>query len=122
MPKVATGTGQRAVGVQVNMEGYTYWSRAAVKAKAEVEVTARAIRQMPSVKSLVERCGKAVGWKRLLYRLRLLSVPGGGQGRSVSHWGEHFYRRWGCLQARLQQRWTLLCGWQSRMSLQWRGC
>ena len=32
------------------------------KAGAEVEVTARAIRQMPSVKSLVEGCGKAVGW------------------------------------------------------------
>jgi hypothetical protein len=63
---VATGADQRALGVQVNMEGY--WKGAAEKAKAEVEVTARAIRQMPAVKSLVERCGKAVGWQRLLYR------------------------------------------------------
>jgi hypothetical protein len=46
------------------------------KAGAEVEVTARAIRQMPSVKSLVEMCGKAVGWQRLLFRTKLLSVPG----------------------------------------------
>ena len=43
---------------------------------AEVEVTARAIRQMPSVKPLVEMCGKAVGWQRLLYRMKLLSVSG----------------------------------------------
>ena len=57
----------------MNMEGY--WSGATDKASAEVEVIARAIRQMPSVKSLVERCGKAVGWQRLLYRLRLLSAP-----------------------------------------------
>ena len=50
------------------------------KAGAEVEATARAIKQMPSVKVLVERCGKAVGWQRLLYRmsrLRLLRVPEG---------------------------------------------
>ena len=59
VPKVATGADQRALGVQVNMEGY--WRGATEKAKAEVEVTARAIRQMPAVKSLVERCGKAVG-------------------------------------------------------------
>ena len=38
-----------------------YWKGAAEKARAEVEVTARAIRQMPGVKSLVERCGKAMG-------------------------------------------------------------
>ena len=75
VPKVATGADQRALGVQVNMEGY--WKGAAEKASAEVEVTARAIRQMPAVKSLVERCGKAVGWQRLLYRLKLLSVPEG---------------------------------------------
>ena len=29
------------------------------------------------MKSLVERCGKAVGWQRLSYRMRLLSVPEG---------------------------------------------
>ena len=75
VPKVETGADQRALGVQVNMEGC--WSGAVAKAAAEVEVTARAIRQMPSVKSLVERCGKAVGWQRLLYRMRLLSVPVG---------------------------------------------
>ena len=63
------------MGMQVNMEGC--WSGAVEKAGAEVEVTARAIRQMPSVKSLVGRCGKAVGWQRLLYRMRLLSVPEG---------------------------------------------
>ena len=42
-------------------------------------VAARAIRQMPAVKSLVERCGKDVGWQRLLYTYRrgLLSVPKG---------------------------------------------
>ena len=60
VPKVATGADQRALGVQMDMEGY--WSGAADKVSAEVEVTARAIRQMPSVKSLVERCGEAVGW------------------------------------------------------------
>ena len=75
VPKVETGADQRVLGVQVNMEGCL--SGAVAKAAAEVEVTARAIRQMPSVKSLVERCGKAVGWKRLLYRMRLLSVPMG---------------------------------------------
>ena len=79
VPKVTTGADQRALRVQVNMEGY--WKGAVDKASAEVEVTARAISQVPSVKSLVhgepERCGKAVGWQRLLYRLRLLSVPEG---------------------------------------------
>ena len=55
VPKVETGADQRALGVQVNMEGC--WSGAMKKAGAEVEVTARAIRQMPSVKSLVEMCG-----------------------------------------------------------------
>ena len=74
VPKVETGADQRALGVQVNMEGC--WAGAAEKAGAEVEVTARAIRQMPSVKSLVERLGKAVGWQRLLYRVKLLSIPG----------------------------------------------
>ena len=73
VPKVAVGADQRALGVQVNMEGY--WGGAVEKAAAEAEVTARAIRQMPSIKSLVERCGKAVGWQQVLYRLRLLSVP-----------------------------------------------
>ena len=74
VPKVETGADQRALGVQVNMEGC--WSGAMQKAGAEVEVTARAIRQMPSVRSLVEMCGKAVGWQRLLFRTKLLSVPG----------------------------------------------
>ena len=46
------------------------------KAGAEVEVTARAIRQIPSVKPLVEMCSRAVGWQRLLYRTKLLSVSG----------------------------------------------
>ena len=41
-----------------------------------MEVTARAIRQMPLVKPLVEMCSKAVGWQRALYRTKLLSVPG----------------------------------------------
>ena len=56
----------------MNMEGY--WSGAVKRAGAEVEATARAIKQMPSAESLVGRCGKAVGWQRLLYRMRLLSV------------------------------------------------
>ena len=44
----------------MNMEGY--WSGAVQKAKAEVvEVTARAIRQMPSVKPLVVRMGRQWG-------------------------------------------------------------
>ena len=55
-----TGADKRALGVQVNMEGS--WSGAMEKAGAEVEVTARAIRQMPSGKPLVEMCSKAVGW------------------------------------------------------------
>lgn len=59
VPRVETGADQRALGVQVNMEGY--WKGAVEKAQAKVEVTARAIRQMPSVKSLVDRCGKVVG-------------------------------------------------------------
>ena len=42
------------------MEGC--WSGDVEKAGAEVEVTARVIRQMPAVKPLVEMCGKAVGW------------------------------------------------------------
>ena len=46
------------------------------KAGAKVEVTARAIRQIPAVKPLVEMCGKAVAWQRLLYRMKLLSVTG----------------------------------------------
>ena len=75
VPKVATGADQRALGVQVNMEGH--WDGAAEKTAAEVKVTARAIRQIPSAKSLAERCGKAVGWQRLSYKMRLLSVPDG---------------------------------------------
>ena len=57
VPKVATGADQRVLEVQVNMEGYS--KRAADKASAEVEVTARAMRQMASVKWLVEGCGEA---------------------------------------------------------------
>ena len=52
VPKVETGADQRALGVQVNMGGW--WGGALEKAGAEMEVTARAIRQMPSVKPLVE--------------------------------------------------------------------
>ena len=55
VPEVATGAKQRALGVQVDMEGY--WSGAVQKAGARVAVTARlrrAIRKMPSVKLLVE--------------------------------------------------------------------
>ena len=69
-----TAADQRALGVQVNMEGC--WSGAVEKAGAGVELTARAIRQMPSAKPLVEMCSKAVGWQRLLYRTKLLSVSG----------------------------------------------
>ena len=58
VPKVETGADQRALGVQVDMEGC--WSGAVRKAGDEVKVTARAIRQMPSVKPLVEVCGNAV--------------------------------------------------------------
>ena len=72
--KVETGADQRALGVQVNMEGC--WSGAVEKAGAEVEVTARAIRQMLAVKPLVEMCSTAVGWQRLLYIMKLLSVSG----------------------------------------------
>ena len=53
------------------------WSCEESWCRGGMEVTARAIKQMPSVKSLVGRCGKAVGWQRLLYRMRLLSVPEG---------------------------------------------
>ena len=74
VPKVETGAGQRALGVQVNVKGC--WSGDVKKAGAEVEVAARAIRQMPTVKPLVEMCGKAVGWQRLLYRMKRLSVSG----------------------------------------------
>ena len=75
-PKVATGADQRALGVQVNTEGY--WEGATEEASAEVEMTARAIRQMPAVKSPVEGCEKAVGGgQRLLYWLKLLSVHEG---------------------------------------------
>ena len=59
VPKVEIGADRRALGMQVNMEGN--WSGAMEKAGAEVEVTARDIRQMPSVKPLVEMCSKAVG-------------------------------------------------------------
>ena len=63
----------------MNMEGCR--SGAVAKTGAQVEVTARAIRQMSSMESLVEMCGKAVGWQRLLYRMKLLSVPVGGAKR-----------------------------------------
>ena len=75
VPKVETGADQRALVVRVNTEGC--WNGAVANTAAEVEVTARSIRQMPSAKSLVERCGTAVGWQRLLYRMRLLSVSVG---------------------------------------------
>ena len=42
VPKVAAGADQRALGVQVNMEGYL--KGAAEQVSAEVEVTTRAIR------------------------------------------------------------------------------
>ena len=51
VPRVGVGADQRALGVQVNMEGY--WKGAVEKAAAEVEVTARAIRQMPRILSLI---------------------------------------------------------------------
>ena len=74
MPKVETTTDQRTLGVQVDIEWC--WSGDVEKAGAEVEATARAIRQMPSVKPLVEMCNKAVGWQTLLYKTKLLSVSG----------------------------------------------
>ena len=78
VPKVATGADQRALLRGASVHGRVLgWSGTEAKAGAEVEVTARAIRQMPSVKSLVEGYGKAVWWQRLLYRMWLLSVPKG---------------------------------------------
>ena len=71
------------------------WFPYRAKAAAEVEVTARAIRQMPSVKSLVERCGKAVGWQRLLYRLRLLSTPEGEARRICQPLRKAFLKKMG---------------------------
>ena len=50
--KVATGADQRALGVQVDMEGY--WGGAVEGAGAKVRVAARATKQIPSVESLVE--------------------------------------------------------------------
>ena len=47
VPKVTTGADRRALEVQVNTKGY--WKSAAEKASAEVEVSARAIKQMPAV-------------------------------------------------------------------------
>ena len=73
--KVDVDEEQRALGVQVSMAGY--WQGALNMAADEVAITARAISQMPPVKSLVERCGKAVGWQRMLYRVRLLTIPVG---------------------------------------------
>ena len=55
--------------------GHYLDQRISVHGQMLTEVTARAIRRMTLVKSLVERCGQAVGWQRLLYRLRLLIVP-----------------------------------------------
>ena len=40
---------------------------------------------MPTIKSLVEVCGKAVGWQRLLYRLKLLGVPEGEARKVCQH-------------------------------------
>ena len=116
VPKVETGADQRALGVQVNMEGC--WSGVAKKAGAEVEVTARAIRQMPSVKPLVEICGKAVGWQKLLYRTKLLSVPGEEVRKICQPLRRAFLRRWGCHQGQQLLQQTPLCGWQSRMNWQ----
>ena len=53
VPKVATWADERALRVQMSMEGH--WGDVVEEAGAEVEVTARTIRQMPSAKSLVER-------------------------------------------------------------------
>ena len=50
---------------------------------------------MPSVKSLVERCGKAVGWQRLLYRLRLLSTPEGEARRICQPLRRAFLKKMG---------------------------
>ena len=41
---------------------------------------------MPSVKSLVERCGNSVGWQRLLYRVGLLGAPEGQARAPASHY------------------------------------
>ena len=75
------------------MEGY--WKGALEKAEAEVEVTARAIRLLPTVRALVERCGTAVGWQRLLYRLRLLSVPEGEARRVCQPLRKAFLKKMG---------------------------
>ena len=52
VPKVEIGADQRALGVQVDMEGCR--SGAVANVAAEVEVAARTTRQMPSMESLAE--------------------------------------------------------------------
>ena len=100
------------------MEGY--WKGASKKASVEVEVTARAIRQMLAVKSLVERCGRAVGWQRLLCRLKLLSVPEGEARKICQPMRRAFLQKMGLPPGPQQQQLTCMYGWLNRMSLQWR--
>ena len=43
-------------------------------AKAELRVTAAAVRQMPAHKGLALQVAQAVGWRRIAYRLRFVYV------------------------------------------------
>ena len=71
-----------AMGVQVNTK--VYWSG-----------TVRAIRQMPPVKSLVERRGIAVGRQRVEYRLKLLGMPVGETGGTCQPLRRAFLKKMG---------------------------
>ena len=48
-------------------------------AKAELRVTAAAIRQMPDHKGSVMQVAQAVEWRRLAYRLKFVYVFGPGR-------------------------------------------
>ena len=50
---------------------------------------------MASVKPLMEMCGKAVDWQRLLYRMRLLSVPVGRARRICQPLRKAFLQKMG---------------------------
>ncbi len=70
IPMIDPYEDSRALGVQVSMAGYA--EDAVDKARAEAEVTARAMNRAPKGAGLGIGVGRSVGWQRLKYRLLLV--------------------------------------------------
>ena len=108
------------------MEGC--WSGAVKKDGAKVEVTARAIRQMPAVKPMVDHGdvwqGSRVAEAAVQDEATDHECDRGGSEEDMPASEEGIPSEDGaaCLQGQQLQRQTPLCGWQSRMSWQQRGC